>query len=163
MCFQITESRCANCFISSGFLEIGMLFDSLFLSNFNWTTMWKNLISDVCPATLKSACASVQPDQSFSCLREKTLHHWVHVSEIRLVMILMRRILLGAHVRRYIFWRCGSVIFSFEDSLKKSRRLSHISNMRSREKMFRRWGWELQNSSLELSDLRLWSIPGSKI
>ena len=64
----------------------------------------------------KSTCASAQSDQSSLCPLDETLHPWL--SKMRSVKILIRlrecaglsKSSLGAHVRRYVFWCCGSCL-----------------------------------------------------
>ena len=71
----------------------------------------ENVPSHMCAkGRLKSACASAQSDLSFPCPHEETLH-----PKMRTVKILIRlgecagwsESSLGAHVRRYVFWRSG--------------------------------------------------------
>ena len=65
-------------------------------------------------AKRKLKSTSVQSDQSLFP-HEETLHPWL--SEMRLVkfLIILRKLAgwsessLGAHIRRYDFWRCGSL------------------------------------------------------
>ena len=65
-------------------------------------------------ARLKLTCAFAQCDQSLRCPHEETLHPWLF--KMRPVKILIRlrecggwsESSLGAHVRRYVFWLCGS-------------------------------------------------------
>ena len=62
---------------------------------------------------LKSACASAHSDQSICYPHEENLRPWL--SKMRPVKILVKlreraslsESSLGAHVQRYVFWRCG--------------------------------------------------------
>ena len=74
-----------------------------------------DVTSDTCAQRrLKLACASTQSDQSLRFPLEENLPPWL--SKIRPVksLIKLRQYAgwsassLGAHVRRYVFWRCGS-------------------------------------------------------
>ena len=80
---------------------------------------WENVPSDMCAQRRhKSACASAQSDQSPRRPHEETLHPWLSLSKMRPVKILIRlrecavwsESSLGAYVRRYLIWRCGSLL-----------------------------------------------------
>ena len=82
-----------------------------------WGATWDNVPSDMCDQRrLKSACASVYTYQSFRCPHEEILRP--RLSKMRLGKILIRlcecagwsESLLGADVRRYVFWRNGLFI-----------------------------------------------------
>ena len=70
--------------------------------------------SDLRPQRLKPAYASAQSDRSLRCQHKETLHPWL--SKMRPVKIQIRlcnctvwsESSLGPHVRRYVFWHCGS-------------------------------------------------------
>ena len=79
--------------------------------------MWENITSDIgVHQRLKSACTSVQYDQSLRCLIEGTSCPWL--SKMRPVKIMIRlreytglsESSLGTCVQKYAFWRCGSFI-----------------------------------------------------
>ena len=83
-----------------------------------WTVRWENGPSDICAQRrLESISAFAQSDQSLHCPHKEISHPWL--SKMRLVKILIRlrectgwfESSLGAHVRRYVFWRCGSFHF----------------------------------------------------
>ena len=74
--------------------------------------------SDMCAQRrLKSDCASAQSDQSLRCAHEETLHPCL--SKMHTVKLLVRlcerdswtESSLGAHVRMYVAWRCGTFGF----------------------------------------------------
>ena len=68
----------------------------------------QNVPSHMCAQRrLRSACASTQADQSLHCPLKVLLHPW-------LLKCTRRRsdqtvFFFGAHIRRYVFWHCGSV------------------------------------------------------
>ena len=83
-----------------------------------WAATWENVLFDMCAQRrLKSACASAQTDKSLRCSHDQTFHPWL--SKMRPVKILIRlrecadwsESSLGAHVRRYVFWVCGSILW----------------------------------------------------
>ena len=77
-----------------------------------WAAHLENIPSDMCT---QRRLISVQSDQS-SLPREESLIPWL--SKTRLVTILIRlcecagwsELSLGAHVRGYVSWRCGSFL-----------------------------------------------------
>ena len=82
---------------------------------YNLAATWENVSSYIySQRRLKSASKFTQSDQCLCCLHAETLHPWL--LKIRPVKILIRlrecagwsESSLGAHVRRYVFWRCGS-------------------------------------------------------
>ena len=62
---------------------------------------------------LKSACTSVQSDQSLCCPYEESLYSWVAKRHPVKILIRLHKCtvwsesLLGAYVWRYVFWPCG--------------------------------------------------------
>ena len=85
---------------------------------------WENVPSDMCAQQrLRSACASAQSDQSLRCPHEETSCPWR--SKMRPVKTLIRqrewagcsKSSLVAHVRRYVFWRCGWFMLFFVSSI----------------------------------------------
>ena len=80
---------------------------------------WENVPSDMCAQRrLKSACASAQSDQSLRWPLEETLYPSLSKTRPAKILIRVRECAvwsessLGAHVRRYVFWRCESYYFS---------------------------------------------------
>ena len=89
-----------------------------------WATPWEDIPSYMCTQRrLKSACTTVQSDQSLSYPHAETLQSWL--SQEHLVKILIRlhkcaawsKSSLGAHVKRYVYWHCGWLSFNFILSL----------------------------------------------
>ena len=81
-----------------------------------WAAMWENVPSDMCSKQrLEPACASAQSDRSLRCPQEETLHPWLSKTRPVKIQIRLRECAgwsessLGAHVQRYVFWRCGSL------------------------------------------------------
>ena len=66
---------------------------------------------------LSSACASAQSDQSIRCAHEETVHLWLSNMRSVKIQINLRECAgwsessQSAHVRRYVFWHCGSIRF----------------------------------------------------
>ena len=78
---------------------------------------WKNVPSEMCAQwRLRSACASAQSAQSLRCQHIETLHPWLSKMRPVKIQISLRESAgwsessLGAHVRRDVFWHCGSLI-----------------------------------------------------
>ena len=72
---------------------------------------------------LQSDCASAQSDWSLRCPHVETLHPWLYPKMCPLKILIRLRICsgwsesaMGAHVRSYVFSRCGSFIACNLDS-----------------------------------------------
>ena len=79
-----------------------------------WVLKWENVPSDMCSKRwLKSTCACAKSDKSLHCPRAEPLHHWLSKMRPRKILVSLRTCAgwsessLGAHVRRYVYWRCG--------------------------------------------------------